>query len=150
MSVTAPSSTANTPTVNAPGDTSTAARIPQKTLGQSDFLKLITVQLSKQDPLKPMDDTGFIAQMAQFTSLQQTNQLVSQFTDVRSASDLSSASALIGRQVTVSTKAGDVTGQVSAVDTTGADPQIVINGTSYGLATLKRVEPAPVPTTPSS
>lgn len=42
----------------------------KQTLGQADFLKLLTTQLKNQDPLKPIDNENFVAQMAQFSSLQ--------------------------------------------------------------------------------
>jgi flagellar basal-body rod modification protein FlgD len=136
----------STPTASSTNNT--AARIPQKTLGQSDFLKLMTVQLSKQDPMKPMDDTAFVAQMAQFTSLQQTSDMVRQIGLMRSSANLSSASALIGKTVTVETPAdGKVTGKVDAVDTSGADPLLVIGSKTFSLSTLKRVEPTPLQTT---
>lgn len=135
-------------TVNTSSADNTTARLPQKTLGQQDFLKLITVQLANQDPMKPMEDTSFIAQMAQFTSLQQTTDLVSQIGLMRSSTNLASASALIGQTVTVQ-GSGDstVTGPVEAVDTTGSEPLLVIGGNSYSLSALKRVEPTPVPAT---
>lgn len=39
------------------------------TLGQADFLKLLTVQLQQQDPFEPVDNKEMLAQMAQFSSL---------------------------------------------------------------------------------
>ncbi len=47
-----------------------------QTMGQEQFLKLITEQLKHQDPLAPMEDQQFIAQMAQLQSLESTNNLV--------------------------------------------------------------------------
>ena len=48
-------------------------------LGADSFFKLLAAQLSNQDPLSPMDDTAFIAQMAQFSSLEQMNSLNENF-----------------------------------------------------------------------
>ena len=43
------------------------AKKSSDTLGQDDFLKLMTTQLQNQDPFKPTDNTEMIAQMAQFS-----------------------------------------------------------------------------------
>lgn len=45
-------------------------------LGQNDFLKLLVTQLKNQDPLKPMDNTAFVAELAQFSQLDQSTKQV--------------------------------------------------------------------------
>jgi flagellar basal-body rod modification protein FlgD len=41
----------------------------ERTLGQSDFLRLMTTQLAEQDPFNPVDNQAMVAQMAQFSSV---------------------------------------------------------------------------------
>lgn len=52
-------------------------RLPSPELGQNEFIKILMTQLQHQDPLSPMDDTEFIAQMAQFSTLEQMMQMSS-------------------------------------------------------------------------
>lgn len=49
---------------------------PANVLGQDAFLKLLVAQIQNQDPMNPMDDRDFIAQLAQFSTLTQTQNLV--------------------------------------------------------------------------
>lgn len=124
----------------------TTPRVAKRTLGQEDFLKLITVQLSSQDPMKPMEDTAFIAQMAQFSSLEQSTQLAREFAALRSLNELNTAGAMLGRQVTVTTEGGEpVTGVVQAIDRSGASPQLLIDGKLYPASAVTRVEVPPAP-----
>jgi flagellar basal-body rod modification protein FlgD len=126
-----------------------SGRVPKQTLGQDDFLKLITVQLTQQDPLKPMEDTTFIAQMAQFTSLEQSSGMAKDMAALRSDFSLQSASGMIGRDVTLQTSDGPVTGPVSSVDTSGGSVKIGVNGTYYPLSQVIRVAPAVTASQPS-
>lgn len=81
-----------------------AADQDRRQLGQEDFLALLTTQLQYQDPFKPLENTEFIAQMAQFSSLDSQQQLLTAVTDL--ATSLTSnqalqASAMVGRTVLV-------------------------------------------------
>lgn len=70
----------------------------EKSLGKDDFLKILLTQLSNQDPLQPMQDTEFIAQMAQFTSLEQLMGISTQINLLQQSMGMSSN--LIGREIT--------------------------------------------------
>lgn len=113
-----------------------------KTLGMNDFMKLLATQFQQQDPMKPMDDTAFIAQTAQFTSLQQTSTLVQQITQLNAAQGLATANSYLGRNVTIDLGKGKTaTGEVTAIDASGSEPQLILNNTSYPLSSVLRVEP---------
>jgi flagellar basal-body rod modification protein FlgD len=58
-----------------PFATAERAQAPTKELGKDDFLRLLTTQLGNQDPLKPMDNQAFVAQLAQFASVEQLHTL---------------------------------------------------------------------------
>jgi flagellar basal-body rod modification protein FlgD len=129
-------------------DPQTAGRVPQKELGQNDFLKLLTVQLAKQDPMKPMEDTAFIAQMAQFSTLQQTSAMATNIASLKLSGDFSSASALLGRAVTFTDKSsptGTTTGTVTGIDASGSSPTLMVGDKTYSLGAVVRVEPAALP-----
>ena len=55
-------------------------------LGKDDFLKILITQLRYQDPLSPMEDTDFIAQMAQFSALEQMQNLSQDFSATKAMS----------------------------------------------------------------
>jgi len=69
-------------------------------LGKDDFLMLLLAQLKHQDPLSPLDNQEFIAQLAQFNTLEEMINLNQQFGDMLQFQELSYASTLIGKTVT--------------------------------------------------
>jgi flagellar basal-body rod modification protein FlgD len=74
-----------------------AARKPTQELGKDQFLQILVTQLKNQDPLQPMQDKDFIAQMAQFSSLEQTMNMATQLTALRQSAGM--AASLIGKTV---------------------------------------------------
>ncbi len=73
-------------------------------MGKETFLKLLVTQLEHQDPLSPMDNTQFLSQLAQFSTLEGINNLGAEFRAVSSGiSSLKNytASSLVGRLVKV-------------------------------------------------
>ena len=125
-------------------DPATAA-IPtgKQTLDVDDFLKLLTVQLQTQDPMKPMEDTQFISQMASFTSLQEMRALSKNFETFSSGQRLCSAQDYLGKVVTLTADGDDVTGEVTAIKLVDGAPRLMIGTGSYDPAKVTRITSQP-------
>ena len=86
-------------------------------LGQAAFLELMITQMNNQNPLSPQDNSEFVAQLAQFSSVEGLERLNTSFNNFASNNALQ-ASSLVGRSVTVEsekstlTKGGIVAGSV--------------------------------------
>lgn len=106
-------------------------------LGKDEFLKLLLCQLQNQDPLNPQDDTSFIAQLAQFSALEQ-------MTNMSATLMNSSAYSLVGKEVIVqeTDAAGKVTqvrGTVDYVEMQNGNAKISVNGNLYSMDDLLQV-----------
>jgi flagellar basal-body rod modification protein FlgD len=89
----------------------TTAAEARNALGKDQFLKLLTAQLANQDPLQPVDNQAFIAQLAQFSSLEQlqgvSSRLDSLLLATASSNQLGTA-ALVGKTVSYRSDGVDV------------------------------------------
>lgn len=118
----------------------------QEVLGKDDFLRLLVTQLRNQDPLKPMEDKEFIAQMAQFSSLEQLQNLskvLEQMGKVQTdAALMAQATSFLGREVTVYDARTDqeVQGKVTAIKVFDGEPKLVINGEMYPVLSVLEVK----------
>lgn len=120
----------------------TAARAAKKTLGATDFMKLLATQFQQQDPMKPMEDTAFIAQMAQFTSLEQSQSMATEMAQLRADQQLLMGNSYLGRNVTVEDAKGQpVTGLVTAVNNTEDGLTLTIGDKEFPLSSVRRIEP---------
>ena len=122
----------------------------KQTLDVNDFLKLLTVQLTSQDPMKPMEDTQFISQMASFTSLEQMKTLSHNFETFSSEQRINAAQNYLGKLVTISTAVGDVSGEVTAVTLVGGAPRLSVGAGIFDPANVTSIKakPAGAPATP--
>jgi flagellar basal-body rod modification protein FlgD len=108
-------------------------------LDKNDFLKILITQLSHQDPTQPMDDKAFIAQMAQFSSLEQMTNMSEGMAKVANLIAKSQAVSLLGNTVDVTSGGETVSGVVDAV--TGGDfPQILVNGQYYDYSQVQKIK----------
>lgn len=115
--------------------TQQAMNLQQSSLSQTEFLKILLAQLQFQDPLKPMDNEQFLAQMAQFSALaqaQQTNDKTDTLLSIQSASQ---SIGLIGKTVEVQTSSGAQVGTVSSLSFSSGQPVLTISGSSGELIT---------------
>ena len=77
MATISPATSQTTPGATTPASGGIAGALSgNQQLGQNDFLKLLVTQLKNQDPLKPMDNTAFVAELAQFSQLDQSTKQV--------------------------------------------------------------------------
>jgi len=140
-----------TPSTVAVGDIVYAGASPnsgKSNLNQADFLKLLTAQLSAQDPMEPMKDTEFISQMANFTSLQNSQSLLESFKSFSSQQSLVSAPAYLGKYVTVKDPTlGPVSGLVESVSLVNGKPSLMINGKPFDISLVTDIASA-APTPP--
>lgn len=107
-------------------------------LGKDDFLKLLITQLRYQDPMEPMEDKDFIAQMAQFTSLEQMKNL-------NTSMQMSQASGLIGKVVSWAQGGQLYYGMVNSVQIVNGEARLVLDeNTTVGLSEVISVTEIPV------
>lgn len=132
-------------------NTAAAPVVGQKTLGQDDFLKLLAQQFQSQDPMKPMDDTSFIAQMAQFSSLQQSSAMAKDISGMKAQQQLATANSYLGHRVTVDAGNGDhVTGDVTGVEVSNGVPRLVVGDYTFPISAVLLVEPGAVSSSSSA
>ncbi len=104
-------------------------------MGKQDFLKLLITQMQHQDPLSPMQDQEYAAQLAQFSALEASQELVTQFEQYAAASMLAirigQATNLVGRTVDLVVGQDFISGEVAAVRIQEGTVQLIIDGKSY-------------------
>ncbi|WP_225999332.1 flagellar hook capping FlgD N-terminal domain-containing protein [Paenibacillus sp. BJ-4] len=111
----------------------TASAKDTKTMGKDQFLKILITQLQNQDPMQPLEDKEFIAQMAQFSSVEQLMNISTQLNAL--GQSLGTASGLIGKEVSwiEAGKKDPLTGETAAGTTKSGivDSIVIRDGVQY-------------------
>src|SRR4051812_43665473 len=129
--------TASTTTATDAAAAANKAKADKNVLGKDDFLKLMVAQMKNQDPMNPASDKDNIAQMAQFSSLEQITNLATATQQLADRLTVSQTVGMTGRTVTYTGADGAaVTGTVESVDlVAGAGPKLTIGGQAGIAAT---------------
>ena len=145
-----------TATATASAGSEQQKRSVKNELGKDDFLKLLVAELRYQDPMSPMQDKEFIAQMAQFSSLEQMQNLnktmenglaainatqellgtgfleiMDRFNGYLAYSSLNQGLGLLGREVTYLEDGEEMAGVVSAIRQVDGQYVAIVNGKKY-------------------
>lgn len=102
-------------------------------IGIQDFLKILVAQLGNQDPLKPMDNQEFVTQLAQFTSLQQTQEMNDKLSILLQTQAAMQSVGLLGRTVDVTNEGNAYTGTVTALSFTAGSPRLTVKSGNGSL-----------------
>ena len=113
-------------------------RTSKNELGKDDFLKILLTQLTHQDPTKPMEDREFVAQMAQFSSLEQMSNMSREFAKMQNVIASNQAISLIGKTVQVTDGEEMVIGKVEEV-LGFENPKLLVNGKYYEMSRIEKI-----------
>ena len=144
------SGTSGTPTINIPVTAGAAPPSTTETKSKTEvdkdlFLKLLVAQLKYQDPTKPADTTQFLAQTAQFTTVEKLEALSNKQTEMVTAQLMAAATSLIGRTVTYTGIDGKEATGVVASTTIGSNPTLKVGNTDVALSQVREVRPTANP-----
>ena len=125
--------------VRSSSNTSMSDAINQEIMGKDDFLKLLTTQLKYQDPINPVEDQAFVAQLAQFSSLEQMQNLNTTMERMMATQQqltaLGQAMNMMGKEVELLTKSGEnFFGTVDGVQFKDAWPMVKVGGQLYDFS----------------
>jgi flagellar basal-body rod modification protein FlgD len=108
-------------------------------LSFQSLLQIILTQLTYQDPLKPVDNSEFVSQLAQFSQLQLSESINSELTSLLNTQSSTQAVGMLGRTVTLTTNTSSTptSGTVKAVTFSNGTPELTV--TTSGGQTIANV-----------
>jgi flagellar basal-body rod modification protein FlgD len=122
--------------------TSPTSTVPSQQLGEGDFMSLLMAQMKNQDPMSPMSNTDFVAQLAQFSQLNGITELNTSINNMMLMQGLTEGTNLIGKTVAYHQDAAGTstaTGKVGSVTVVSGEIQLVVDGKQVGLSQVSDV-----------
>ena len=123
--------------------TSTQVKVEteKKSMGIDDFLKIMTAQMKNLDPMggSSADSSQYLAQMAQFTMLEQLNNVKDNLEGISILTQQQISFSLVGKTVSVDDGLKSITGVVEKIRYREGNIYPVINGEEYSMGMVKEV-----------
>src|SRR5439155_8521157 len=110
-------------------------------VSSDQFLQLLVTQLQNQDPLNPITNTDFAAQLAQFSTLEGIEKLNTNFSDLLLLQELTQGANLVGKTVVYQPvgQSNNATGTVSAVNVQDGKLQLNVGGSLIALNQIRGI-----------
>lgn len=109
-------------------------------IGQEDFLRILLTQLKFQDPLKPVDNQQFVAQLAQFSALEINRQQSEKIDTLLQINASGQAIGLLGQRVEVRGASGAGVGEVIAVSFATGEARLSVKTQSTTMVDVRLVD----------
>ena len=113
----------------------------KKSMGIDDFLKIMTAQMKNLDPMggNSADSSQYLAQMAQFTMLEQLNNVKDSLEGISTLTQQQISFSLVGKTVTVDDGLNSMIGVVEKIRYREGNIYPVVNGVEYSMGMVKEV-----------
>lgn len=113
-----------------------------RTLGKDDFLKLLVSQMRNQNPLDPLKDGEFVAQMSQFSTVEGIQQLNASFAEMLLLQQMTQGANLIGKTIVYEKTGSTVPGRglVEGVKMDNGKLSLVVEGRAVSLSQVRSIE----------
>jgi flagellar basal-body rod modification protein FlgD len=110
-------------------------------LGKDEFLKLLTTQLRYQNPMEPLKDGEFVAQLSQFSTLEGIQQMNTSFAEMLLLQQMTQGANLIGKTIAYEKPDSTVLGRgiVESVTMASGKLQLMVNGKPIALSQVRGI-----------
>ena len=122
----------------------------KKQLGKDDFLKILAAEMQYQNPMNSMDDKQFIAQLAQFSSLEQMQNMAEGFASLNknlniyleyqaimnTSLNILQSAGLIGKMAVAEVDESRIEGKITAIKTKDSIPYAIIDGKEIAISSI--------------